>query len=678
MDVFALTMRLREEGAAQVKGALYKMRASANATAKDTAKVDASVKNLGASFKGLAGTLAATFGARELIRTIDTYSNLTNQLKLVTNGTKELAQTQSVAFRIAQETRQPFEEIAGLYAKVGRASAALGVSQAEVAQLTRTVGQALVVSGSSGAAAAGALTQLAQALAAGTVRAEEFNSIQEGAPALISAVEQSLGLQVGQLRKVALEGRLSSREFVDALLRNKSIADDFAKTGPTIAGAFTTVRNELVLLVGKINEATGITNAFVTAIKFVKDNLAPIIGLIGTLTAAYIAYRGVLITVAAAEAVKNAMAKGIVGVGVAVVAATTATGVFLEITSRLNAVLKDMKDTALPDTTSEVQKTTAALVQGATEAGPSYLEMLTELAGLGNLTRVQVKALREEEARLNEILYQGNIPLAQKIQLLKERASVQAALAAQAGNIAAMESAAAMRMAGRVAGGGAVQAEVRAAPIIAFPPGFEQQIRDKVQGIRDKLEGPMNELNAQFREELASGFGSALSDGIAAGFDRMMQKGASIGDAFKALTGTILSGLGSMLIQFGTKALIASKLMAKLLANMMNPTVAVPAALAMIALGAALRGAGQRIFSSGGRDAGGAITAPSLGGMGSPMAGMTGPQLLYGPTAAGGVAQIGGTAPVNVTIIGPNDPSAQRAMQELIANANRRGNTFAV
>jgi hypothetical protein len=34
--------------------------------------------------------------------------------------------------------------------------------------------------------------------------------------------------------------------------------------------------------------------------------------------------------------------------------------------------------------------------------------------------------------------------------------------------------------------------------------------------------------------------------------------------------------------------------------------------------------------------------------------------------------------PVNVTIIGPNDPTAQRQMQELIQNANRRGQTRAV
>jgi hypothetical protein len=50
------------------------------------------------------------------------------------------------------------------------------------------------------------------------------------------------------------------------------------------------------------------------------------------------------------------------------------------------------------------------------------------------------------------------------------------------------------------------------------------------------------------------------------------------------------------------------------------------------------------------------------------------PGLTFGPTASATAGQLRAMAPVNVTIIGPNDPSAQRQMQELIANAQRRGN----
>jgi hypothetical protein len=40
---------------------------------------------------------------------------------------------------------------------------------------------------------------------------------------------------------------------------------------------------------------------------------------------------------------------------------------------------------------------------------------------------------------------------------------------------------------------------------------------------------------------------------------------------------------------------------------------------------------------------------------------------------ASGAASLAPVAPMNITVIGPNDPTAQRAIQELMAKANRRG-----
>ena len=65
------------------------------------------------------------------------------------------------------------------------------------------------------------------------------------------------------------------------------------------------------------------------------------------------------------------------------------------------------------------------------------------------------------------------------------------------------------------------------------------------------------------------------------------------------------------------------------------------------------------------------VAGGGLGGMAGPS---TLPGLTFGPTAASSAASVAAVAPVSVTIIGPNDPQAQRQMQELIRNANRRGN----
>ena len=48
-------------------------------------------------------------------------------------------------------------------------------------------------------------------------------------------------------------------------------------------------------------------------------------------------------------------------------------------------------------------------------------------------------------------------------------------------------------------------------------------------------------------------------------------------------------------------------------------------------------------------------------------------QIIFGATSATTAAGMQPRSSTNVTIIGPNDPSAQRAMQELLAKANSRG-----
>lgn len=179
----------------------------------------------------------------------------------------------------------------------------------------------------------------------------------------------------------------------------------------------------------------------------------------------------------------------------------------------------------------------------------------------------------------------------------------------------------------------------------------------------------INELAMQIKFALGDTLGNALADGIQTAIEQK-----SIGAGFKAMTQTLLRGLGDMMIQFGKASLVASTLMDtifKALAKAL-PGGAIVASLAMIAAGAALKGAAGAAFGGGGGGGGG-------GGFTAPMAAvaagaMTLPTQFYGPTAAGSSATIAAMAPMNVTIVGPNDPAAQRQMQELMRNAQRRGN----
>ena len=174
-----------------------------------------------------------------------------------------------------------------------------------------------------------------------------------------------------------------------------------------------------------------------------------------------------------------------------------------------------------------------------------------------------------------------------------------------------------------------------------------------------------------FATAIATAFKDVMVDSFAAGIEAAIATG-SITQGFKTLTKTMLSGLGSMLIQFGSSLIPIGALMEKVRAALLtlSPQGLVAAGIGMIAIGAAMKGAASAAFGGGAAtSAGSAFSAPSMGVTGA----MTLPTLSYGPTAANSAATIAPVTPMNVTIVGPNDPAAQRQMQELMRNAQRRG-----
>lgn len=104
----------------------------------------------------------------------------------------------------------------------------------------------------------------------------------------------------------------------------------------------------------------------------------------------------------------------------------------------------------------------------------------------------------------------------------------------------------------------------------------------------------------QLRENLALGIGNAFTDAITQGIETAISAG-SIGEGFKAFAGALLSGLGSAMIEFGKASLLAAIGMQTILKSLASllPGGAIVASLAMIAIGATLRGVAQRAFGGG-------------------------------------------------------------------------------
>lgn len=225
----------------------------------------------------LVGQMAGVVTVGAAISKMDAYTGMQNRLKLVTESQAELNTAMNDTFAIAQKTASSWDSTAMVYQRFADNADRLGISMKQTAALTETVSKAISVSGGSAASAEAALMQFGQALASGVLRGEEFNSIAEQAPGLLKAIAMGMDTNIGSLRAMAAEGKITGDELVKALSKAKPYIDDlFNKTDFTIAQSFTQLSNEVTKFVGAAGAGSGAAAGLSAAISGLANNLSTI------------------------------------------------------------------------------------------------------------------------------------------------------------------------------------------------------------------------------------------------------------------------------------------------------------------------------------------------------------------------------------------------------------------
>ncbi|MFY3333345.1 tape measure protein [Achromobacter xylosoxidans] len=218
--------------------------------------------------------IAAAFSAGKLVSYADSWTNLNNRLKLVTDGAGEFTAAQTAVFNIAQNARAPLQATAELYQRIATNQDALGLSGQGVASIVDTISKTMVISGASTQAADAALVQLGQAFASGTLRGEELNSVMEQTPALAKAIADGLGIPIGELRALGATGQLTAQQVVTALQKMAGSVDtQFSKMQVTVSQSLTVLNNEITKWIGQADEATGASKALADGIISLSKNL---------------------------------------------------------------------------------------------------------------------------------------------------------------------------------------------------------------------------------------------------------------------------------------------------------------------------------------------------------------------------------------------------------------------
>ncbi|MDQ0996873.1 tape measure domain-containing protein [Phyllobacterium ifriqiyense] len=192
--------------------------------------------NVSSSFAGLGAKIGGVFAGASLakgaVKFSEAATRIDNALKVAGLSGEQLEQVYGKLRDSAVKNAAPFESLVELYGRASLVQKELGVSSEQLISFTDKVALALRVSGKSAQESSGALLQLSQALGSGVVRAEEFNSIVEGAPTILQAASRGIkeaGGSVAQLRKIMLDGGLSSKALFDGFIAGSASLEERVK-----------------------------------------------------------------------------------------------------------------------------------------------------------------------------------------------------------------------------------------------------------------------------------------------------------------------------------------------------------------------------------------------------------------------------------------------------------------
>ena len=208
-------------------------------------KFGSALKGIGSKITGIIGKLGGLLGKLGAVAGIaggisfagiakasDENSLRNSRLKMVTNDVGGLKQK---TFKASQSSGADYGAQLDSIAKLKMLTNGL-FNDNEAVKFTSTLDKAFKVSGTSAEEAKSAMFQLNQAMTSGKLQGDEFRSVMENAPILAQKIAESMGVSMGELKKLGSEGKITSDVIKNAVLGSADEIESKYKDMPLTFG----------------------------------------------------------------------------------------------------------------------------------------------------------------------------------------------------------------------------------------------------------------------------------------------------------------------------------------------------------------------------------------------------------------------------------------------------------
>lgn len=307
-------------------------------------QVDGKIDRIKVKSEQAADAFRNMFAAFAGVAAIKSLSSIADQMQSMQARVGMLPQTvsdASDAFDIvgkrATDARQSIDAYGNLYIKLANAGKDYIKTQDEALQVTDTLSKALVVGGATAQEQSSAMLQFAQAIGSGVLQGDELRAMAEASPQFMDELAKAMGKPRSELKKLGSEGKLTSKDVIQAVQKMSDVFDKkFREMPMTIGQATTIMGNRWAMFVNRLNRESGavtkIADIFLTGFDKIESGLNSMVEFFGgaTNTLKFFAIAITALVLPALVKLGIGLVASILSPAGAIVAGLLLLGVFLE------------------------------------------------------------------------------------------------------------------------------------------------------------------------------------------------------------------------------------------------------------------------------------------------------------------------------------------------------------
>lgn len=202
------------------------------------------LSGLGGKIAAIGGAYAAIEAGKKVLDISDEMASTSARIKNVNDGLQSNEELNKMIFQSAKSSRGEYQATADLVTRLGSNAKAAFSGTSEIVSFAEQINKRFVIAGASTEEAKNATLQLSQALASGTLRGDELNSVLEQAPNIARSIETYMGASEGSIKELASQGLITSEVVKNAILSTANETNaTFEKMPMTFSQMLTNIKN---------------------------------------------------------------------------------------------------------------------------------------------------------------------------------------------------------------------------------------------------------------------------------------------------------------------------------------------------------------------------------------------------------------------------------------------------